>query len=180
MGSITKFGNFYATLATCGCLINIDEEELTTRLVYPSLKQFLLGSDAPLKTADNPFLINSDAAHGYMADIIITYLSYDVFERQLARTLVPRVDASTATSTIVQSTVSAFFSSTSIRQLAVKLLKAKTTEVDFNIGSSLSQVRPLCRNHSSHDFYFYHYARAYWHSHIARTANYTAKMKKTC
>ncbi|KAJ5713959.1 uncharacterized protein N7483_011140 [Penicillium malachiteum] len=173
-----NLNNVYATLATCGCLINIDEEELTTRLVHPSLKQFLLGSDAQLKTAENPFIITLDAAHGYMADITITYLNYDVFEKQLTRTLVPRVDASTAASMIVQSTVSSFSSSTSIRQLAIKLLKAKsTTEVDFNIGNSLSQVRPLCRSHPRRDFYFYDYARVYWHSHIARTVSHTARMK---
>ncbi|KAJ6036365.1 hypothetical protein N7540_000644 [Penicillium herquei] len=173
-----NLNNVYATLATCGCLINIDEEELTTRLVHPSLKQFLLGSDLQLKTAENPFLITLDAAHGYMADIIITYLNYGVFEKQLTRALVPRIDASTAASTIVQSTVSSFSSSTTIRQLAIKLLKAKSaTEVDFNIGNSLSQVRPLCRHPPSRDFYFYQYARAYWHSHIARTTNDTAQMR---
>ena len=35
----------HSTLGSCGSLIFIDEEELTVRLVHPSVKLFLLGGD---------------------------------------------------------------------------------------------------------------------------------------
>ena len=171
-----SLNNIYATLATCGCLINIDEEELTTRLVHPSLRQFLLGSDAQLKTTANSsklFSLTLDAAHGYMADIIITYLSYSVFEKQLSRTVIPRINASSATSTIIRSTLP----SSSIRHLAIKLLKTKPDpDHDFDVGATLSQNRPLCRDHQSHDFPFHNYASSYWQSHLAQTWQQTTKM----
>lgn len=174
-----SLNNIYATLATCGCLVNIDEEELTTRLVHPSLRQFLLGSesDAQLKTPANSsesFSLTLDAAHGYMASIIITYLSYSVFEKQLSRTVIPRINASSATSTIIRSTLP----SPSIRHLAIKLLKTKPEpDHSFDVGAALSQIRPLCRDHQSHDFPFHSYACSYWQSHIAQTWQQSSKMK---
>ncbi|KAJ5637475.1 hypothetical protein N7490_007354 [Penicillium lividum] len=158
-----NLNNIYKTLASCGCLINIDEEELTARLVHPSLKQFLLDSHA--RTTKAALSLTLDTAHRYMADIIITYLSYNVFDRQISRTVIPRINASAATATILQST---FPSSTSIRHLAIKLLKVKS-ETGLDLSKTLAQVRPLCRDHASHTFSFYQYANSHCHSHFTRT-----------
>lgn len=158
-----SLNNIHAALATCGCLINIDEEELTARLVHPSLRQFLLNSDSGTKD----FTLNLDDAHRHMADIVITYLSYSVFEKQLSRTVIPRINAGSATSTILQST---FSSSASIRHLALRLLKGKP-EPEYDLGKALAQVRPLCRENSTLDFRFYHYATSFWHTHITGTTN---------
>ncbi|KAJ6006177.1 hypothetical protein N7451_004121 [Penicillium sp. IBT 35674x] len=157
-----NLNNIYITLASCGCLINIDEEELTARLVHPSLKQFLLDSHKQTKKA--PLSLTLGTAHQYMVDIIFTYLNYNVFDRQLSRTVIPRINASTATSTILQST----FSSTSVRHLAIKLLKGKS-ESGVDIGQTLAQTRSLCRDPADHTFSFHSYAISYWHSHFART-----------
>ncbi|KAJ5635864.1 uncharacterized protein N7484_009177 [Penicillium longicatenatum] len=156
-----SLNNIYITLASCGCLINIDEEELTARLVHPSLKQFLLESHE--QTTKAPLSLTLDSAHRYMSDIILTYLNYNVFDRQLSRTVIPRINASAATSTILQSSIS----STSVRHLAIKLLKGKS-ESGVDLGKTLVQARSLCHDHADQDFYFHSYAKSYWHFHFAR------------
>ncbi|KAF2179093.1 hypothetical protein K469DRAFT_674764, partial [Zopfia rhizophila CBS 207.26] len=62
----------YSTLTCCGCLLTIDEEELTVRLVHHSVKQFLLRGFT--ETTNMAFTM--DSAQRKMADIIVTYLSY--------------------------------------------------------------------------------------------------------
>ncbi|KAJ5279773.1 hypothetical protein N7478_005145 [Penicillium angulare] len=165
-----SLNSIHATLATCGCLINIDEEELTARLVHPSLRQFLLNTSPQTMTSATNFTLTLDAAHRFMAEIIVTYLSYNVFEKQLSRTVIPRINASSATSTILQSTLSST-SSASIRNLAIKLLKVKS-EPDYDLGKALAQVNPLCREHSAPEFRFYIYATSFWHTHVIGTAHH--------
>jgi ankyrin repeat domain-containing protein 50 len=70
----------YSTLTCCGCLLTVDEEELTIRLIHHSVKQFLLSG---FKDSTN-IAFTIDNAERKIADIIITYLSYGVFETQLS------------------------------------------------------------------------------------------------
>ncbi|KAJ5546599.1 hypothetical protein N7494_004184 [Penicillium frequentans] len=154
-----SLNNIYITLGSCGCLINIDEEELTARLVHPSLKQFLLDSHKEIKKA--PLSLTLDTAHQYMADVIFTYLNYNVFDRQLSRMVIPRVNASAAPSKILQST----FSSTSVRNLAIKLLKGKP-ESGVDLGKTLSQAHYLSHGHAGQKFHFQSYAKSFWHFHF--------------
>ena len=75
----------YSTLSCCGCLLTVDEEELTVRLVHHSVKQFLLNDF--VDSTNTLFTLNS--AQRKMADIIVTYLSYGVFETQLSTQVAP-------------------------------------------------------------------------------------------
>ncbi|KAJ6102902.1 hypothetical protein N7486_005329 [Penicillium sp. IBT 16267x] len=158
-----SLNNIYITLASCGCLINIDEEELTARLVHPSLKQFLLNSHE--QTTKAPLSLTINTAHQDMADVIFTYLSYSAFDKQLSRTVIPQIDARAATSTILQSTIS----STSVRHLAIKLLKGKS-EPNVDLGKTLAQARSPRRDHADQTFPFHSYANSYWGLHFAHTS----------
>jgi ankyrin repeat protein len=142
-----------ATLACCGCLITLDEEELTVRLVHPSFKQFLL---------DEPDYVNLEAAHERMTGIIITYLSYDVFESQISTTVIPEIKAGSAPATIAKA---ALPSSGNIRNLALKLLRSKH-ETEFDIGKALAQARPS--RHISNQFHLRNYAQFHWCSHLLK------------
>ncbi|KAF2793318.1 hypothetical protein K505DRAFT_277134, partial [Melanomma pulvis-pyrius CBS 109.77] len=62
----------YSTLASCGSLLVVDEEDSTIRFVHHSVKQFLLGESQD--SSSTAFTI--DSAQWAMADIISTYLSY--------------------------------------------------------------------------------------------------------
>lgn len=154
-----SINNIYSTLASCGCLINIDEEELTARLVHPSLKQFFLDSHDQTRA---PLSLTSNTAHEHMAYIIFTYLNYNVFDRQISRTVIPRISASAATSTILQSTIP----TASVRNLAIKLLKGKS-ESGIDLGKTLARAHSACRDHADQTFYFHSYANSYWHFHFA-------------
>ncbi|KAJ6071845.1 hypothetical protein N7499_009859 [Penicillium canescens] len=142
-----------ATLACCGCLITLDEEELTVRLVHSSFKQFLL---------DEPDYVNLESAHERMTGIIITYLSYDMFGTQLSTTVIPEIKAGSVPATIAET---ALPSSGNIRNLALKLLRSKC-ETEFDIGKTLAMARPS--RHILNQSHLRSYAQLYWCSHLLK------------
>jgi ankyrin repeat domain-containing protein 50 len=76
---VKLFNDVYSTLACCGSLVTVDKKKLTIRLVYHSVKQFLVSG---FKNSSNiAFTVNS--AKRKMADIIVIYLNYGVFGTQL-------------------------------------------------------------------------------------------------
>jgi hypothetical protein len=79
----------------------VEEEGMTVRFVHSSVKQFLIdpGSQTDWK-------LTIDTSHGHMADVIITYLNYGVFEKQLVkRPEPPKLSVGSAPSTIIQSSL---------------------------------------------------------------------------
>jgi ankyrin repeat protein len=140
-----------ATLACCGCLITLDEEELTVRLVHSSFKQFLL---------DEPDYVNLESAHERMTGIIITYLSYDMFGTQLSTTVIPEIKAGSVPATIAKT---ALPSSGNTRNLALRLLRSKC-ETEFDIGKTLAQATPS--RHISNQSHLRSYAQLYWCPHL--------------
>src|ERR1700733_3582501 len=120
----------YSTLACCGSLITVDEEELTIRLVHHSVRQFLLSRFK--NSTDITFTIGS--ANRKMADIIITYLSYGIFETQLSTVVVPQIMTGSAPSRIIRSTID---SSSNVRSLALKLLKSRK-QPNYDISKVLA------------------------------------------
>ena len=147
----------YSTLTCCGSLITIDEEELTIRLVHHSAKQFLLSGFK--NSTDITFTIGS--ANRKMADIIITYLSYGIFETQLSTVVVPQIMTESAPSRIIRSTIDP---SSTARSLALKLLKSRK-QPNYNIGKILAGASKHFESRSVDEFHFYSYAKSYWLQH---------------
>ncbi|KAF7114771.1 hypothetical protein CNMCM5793_000310 [Aspergillus hiratsukae] len=78
--SARQINNIHAALSSRKCLIIIDEEEQTVRFAHHSVKQYFIAQgDEPGNT--NP--INPDEANKEMGRIILTYLNYGIFDRQL-------------------------------------------------------------------------------------------------
>jgi ankyrin repeat protein len=153
-----RVNEIYSTLACCGSLVTVDEEELTVRLVHHSVKQFLLtGFNASTSIG---FTIAE--AHKTMTDIIITYLNYGIFETQLSTIIVPQIMTGSAPSRIIRSTLD---SSGSVRSLALKLLKSKRVP-SYDIGQTLAEASKLFNSCSVDEFHFYSYAKSYWQQHI--------------
>ena len=148
----------YSTLACCGSLIIIDEEELTVRLVHHSVKQFLLDG---FRDSTNEG-ITIDSAKRKMADIIVTYLNYGIFETQVSTVVFPQIVIGSAPSRIIQSTLD---SSNRVRGLALKLLKSRKRP-DYDIGKTLAETRTLFSPCSVDEFHFYSYVKLYWLQHI--------------
>jgi ankyrin repeat domain-containing protein 50 len=150
--------DIYSTLACCGSLVTVDEEELTIRLVHHSVKQFLLSE---FKDSTNiAFTVAS--AKRKMADIIVTYLNYGVFETQLSTVVVPQIMTGSAPSRIIRSTLD---SSSSVQSLALKLLKSRKRP-DYDIGKTLAESSKLFSHRLVGEFHFYAYAKSYWPQYV--------------
>jgi ankyrin repeat domain-containing protein 50 len=149
--------NIFAILTCCGSLLAVDEEDLTVRFVHHSVKTYLLEK---YEDSDN-VAFSTDDANKRMADIIVTYLNYGVFDRQLS-TVIPQINAGSTLSRIMHSTLD---SSSSVQSLALKLLKSKET-ADYNIGKTLAETSEIYSFRSVDEFQFYTYAKSYWLHHI--------------
>ncbi|KIM96862.1 hypothetical protein OIDMADRAFT_68677, partial [Oidiodendron maius Zn] len=146
--------DIYSILPCCGSLVTVDEEEKTIRLVHHSVKQFVLSSFKD--SANTAITINS--ANKAMADIIVTYLNYGIFETRLSTMVVPQVTTASMPSQIIHSTIN---SSSSVRSIALKLLKSRK-QTDFNIGKTLAETSNLFSPRAVDEFHFYSYAKLYW------------------
>ncbi|KAJ5153419.1 uncharacterized protein N7482_009897 [Penicillium canariense] len=154
--------NIFDALTCCGSLLTLDEEGLTVRLVHSCVKQFLIDSQSP---ADWRFTIAT--AHRRMADIIITYLNYGVFETQLSkRPATPNLRVESTPTAIIQSTLG--FSSTA-KDIAVKLLKSRK-KPGFDMGKVLAEMNVLPQNEPENQFSFLSYARTHCLFHVSLTA----------
>ncbi|KAF4761640.1 hypothetical protein N7455_001641 [Penicillium solitum] len=152
--------NIHSALACCGSLVIIDEEELTLRLVHHSAKQYLLAefkdsTGGPIKSAE---------AHTRMSDIIVTYLNYPEFDRQLSKVVIPKIKTDETMNGIIRSTR---YSLDSISSLALKLLRSQN-DSGFNMAKALAEAR-AARFRSRDQFLFRNYAMLYWQSHVSRS-----------
>jgi ankyrin repeat protein len=154
----TLLNNIYSTLACCGSLVIIDEEELTVRLVHHSVKQFLLTGF----NTSTSIRFTTAEAHSTMRDIIVTYLNYGVFETQMSTRVVPQIMTGSAPSKIIRSTLD---SSGSVRNLALKLLKSKRAP-NYDVGQTLAEASWLFNSRPVDEFHFYSYAKSCWQQHI--------------
>ncbi|KAF2495910.1 hypothetical protein BU16DRAFT_360496 [Lophium mytilinum] len=148
----------YSTLACCGCLLMVDEEESTVRFVHHSVKQFLLGGFHD--STNTPFTL--DSAQKTMADIVITYLNYGVFGTELSTMKVPQMNTALAPSSIIRSTQGP---SSTVQSLALKYLKLRK-HPDFDISKNLAEAGKSFQAHSVDAFFFYSYAKMYWIQHV--------------
>jgi ankyrin repeat domain-containing protein 50 len=123
----------YSALTCCGCLLIVDEEEFTVRFVHHSVKQYVLSGF----NNTNNITFTVETAQRTMADIVVTYLGYGVFETELSRTKVPQVMIQSAPSSVINATMG---SSSTISSLAMKLLKSRK-QPDFDICKTLAEAR---------------------------------------
>jgi ankyrin repeat protein len=145
------------TLASCGSLVAVDEEELTIHLVHHSVKQFLLGE---FKDSTET-LVNVDDAHQLMASIILTYLNYSVFETQVSKNVIPQLRTGSVPSEVILSTLKP---STGVRNMAIKLLRSRK-RAGFDIGKVIAETK-LQNQYTEEQFYFHKYAVSFWLYHV--------------
>lgn len=144
-------------LGCCGCLIITDEEDQTLHLAHHSVKQYLLGESYDSLGQ----CITTTSAHMRIFNIIVTYLNYSVFDRQLSKIVLPQVMSRPALVEIMRSTP---FSSNRFNKIALKLLRSKTNS-DFNLAQTLADARKDFHG-SSEKFTFRQYAMIYWSCHV--------------
>jgi hypothetical protein len=151
-----RLNSIYSALATCGCLVTVDEEELTIRTVHPSGNQFLLRDDSTPSdnTQQNRFSLKD--AQTLMSSIIVTYLSYGIFGTQVAIRS-PPLNVGSAPSQIIKATT---HTQKSVQSVALKLLRS-TKRADFDISKSLAHESKRHISSTVEDHQFQHYAKKY-------------------
>ncbi|RDH21211.1 ankyrin [Aspergillus niger ATCC 13496] len=102
-----RLNDIHATLGCCGSLLTVDEESSSIRVVHHSVKTFIF---------DHTGLRDS---HQTLAEIILTYLNYDVFSRQFS-----------VTAAVVNSTL-------------LRLKKSKDTDVGYSLLQYLQASRAM-------------------------------------
>ena len=154
-----QINNIYATLACCGSIVTIDEEDLAVRLIHHSVQQYLCREYDGLDGC----AISMPAADRAMADTIITYLSYGVFETKISKNVVPQIISGPVPSTIISSTLR---SMTIAQGFALKLLKYRKTHKQ-DIGKILAEMRGPAEARTVQDFHFHDYARSFVIEHAS-------------
>jgi ankyrin repeat protein len=147
----------YSTLALCGSLVTVDEEELTVRLIHHSVVTFL--HSGSIESVGIPF--TEDNANNRMAATLVTYLSYGVFDTQLSTARVSRMMAASVPSRIILPTLG---SAGNTKETALKLLLSKRNP-SIDVGKALSSTSKHFKVSSACDFHFYHYAKDFWFHH---------------
>lgn len=153
--------DIYATMASCGCLLFIEEEERTVRFMHPSVEQYLFS-----RYKDSEGLsITIEGCHRTMADIIVTYLNYGVFGTEVPTFRVPKVNVGSAQAMVIQSTTA---SSKSTQSLALKLLKLRK-QPDFDVGRTLAEELRYNQDPMEYRFHFHEYAQQWCLRHVSET-----------
>jgi hypothetical protein len=151
-----RLNNIYPALATCGCLVTVDEEELTIRTVHPSVNQFLLRDDSTPSDNSQQNCFSLKDAQTLMSSIIVTYLSYGMFGTQVAIRS-PPLNVGSAPSQIIKATT---HTQKSVQSVALKLLRS-TKRADFDISKSLAHESKRHISSTVEDHQFQHYAKKY-------------------
>jgi ankyrin repeat protein len=150
--------NVHSALSCCGCLLAIDEEELTVRVVHHSVKQYMLNGLDGVRHMS----FSLEDAQRTLSDTVVTYLNYGVFGTELSRARVHPIIAQSAPSKIVQATTE---SSTITRHIAMKLLRSRRQPA-FDMSKTVAEARSFLKPKPENPFRFYTYARAYWEDHV--------------
>ncbi|GFG06232.1 vegetative incompatibility protein HET-E-1 [Aspergillus udagawae] len=164
-----QINNIHAALASCKCLIITDEEEQTVRFAHHSVKQFFIAQGGEPQSL-NP--VNPDEANKEMGRIILTYLNYGLFDRQVSRAVFPSISAEDAPARIV-STV--FGGTGNTKRIALELLKARKIG-KCDIGQTLAERAMTQGRFSAQSHPFLAYAKNYYMYHILGVWNYEKEM----
>ncbi|KAH1305419.1 hypothetical protein KXX05_004052 [Aspergillus fumigatus] len=164
-----QINNIHAALASCKCLIIIDEEEQTVRFAHHSVKQFFIArGDEP----ENLNPINPDETNKEIGRVILTYLNYGIFDRQVSRTVVPTMSAVNVPTRIVSSV---FRDSVNTKRVALELLKTRKNG-KCDIGQTLAETAMAQRRSPAESHPFLAYAKDYFRYHILGVWNCEKEM----
>jgi hypothetical protein len=151
----------FSALAMCGCLVIVDEEELTVRFVHPTVEQYFLERH-PTQLGAGAII---QSCHMVMADTIVTYLSYGVFGTDVSTFRIPRIEVGSAPAQIMGSTMTS--TRASVQNLALRLLKSRRRP-DFDMGKIIAEELNAHQQADGNQFHFHTYAEHYCVEHVTK------------
>lgn len=156
-----QINNIANALASCGSLVTVDEEEATVSFVHQSVPRFLVQGPDNDDPSDCHF--TSHQASLELGELLVTYLSYGVFDQQLSTIVVPSVSARQAPTAVVQHVLK---ESSWKKAAALKLLRLRSQR-DPDLGRAITEASCTYQRNSEAQevFHLLPYARKYWLFH---------------
>ncbi|KAG9501938.1 hypothetical protein J7337_007644 [Fusarium musae] len=155
-----QISNIQAALRFCGCLVMVDEEDDTVRFIHHSARSFCLNS--PRNAAEWTF--TEREANLAIAETLVTYLSYNIFDTRLSKNVIPKIDANGMPAKVMLSTMTK-------RQIGSrvtsKLFRFKP-QLQQNIGPTLAELGPSYQESHVQEFFLLSYAKSNWIRHTAQ------------
>ncbi|CZR37880.1 uncharacterized protein FPRO_06929 [Fusarium proliferatum ET1] len=152
--------SIHAALQFCGSLVMVDEEDDSVTFIHHSARSFCLNS--PRNAAEWTF--TEKAANLFMAETLVTYLSYNIFDTRLSRNVAPKISANKMPETVALSTLSNHQAGQSV---ANKFFRLKS-KLKRDIGPTLAQVSTGYQVNNTHQFFLLPYAKDYWIRHTSQ------------
>lgn len=145
-----------SALTGLGKLVLVDEESSMVRISHHSIKKYLLSAyvHADGQGFDDFFV------HLNMTEIVRTYLSYGVFDRQLSTRVVPHISTRRIAPTILATTIK----SEKAADLALRLLQLGRT-TDFDLGKAMAKITNAAEITIAETFPFRQYAERHFLDH---------------
>ena len=146
-----------SVLSGFGKLVFIEEESLSVRISHHSIKKFLLATHFPARDGET----DDFDAQLAMTGILITYLSYGAFDRQLSTRVIPSLPTRQIAPAVLASTIK----SKTAADLALKLLHGRHTK-DFDLRLTVSKMIDNSTSNTQETFPFRDYAERHFLDHI--------------
>lgn len=156
-----QINNIAHALASCGSLVTVDEEEATVRFIHQSVSQFLLSDPNNGSPLDWHFTYHQASLE--LGQLLVTYLSYGVFDWQLSTTVVPNISVGQAPTAVLQH----LWKDGSWRKsAALKLLRLRSQH-DPDLRRTIIEVSGAYQRSSETQeiFHLLTYARKHWLLH---------------
>lgn len=156
-----QINNIAHALASCGSLVAVDEEEATVRFVHQSVSQFLLHGAENETISDWHFTYHQASLE--LGQLLVTYLSYGVFDQQLSTTAVPHISVGQAPTVVARHVLKDRLWK---KAAALKLLRLRSQH-DPDLGRTITEVSGAFQRSSKTQevFHLLPYARKYWLLH---------------
>lgn len=156
-----QINNIAHALASCGSLITVDEEEATVRFVHQSVSQFLLHGAENETVSGWHFTFHQASLE--LGQLLVTYLSYGVFDQQLSTTAVSNISVGQAPTVVVRHVLK---DKSWKKAAALKLLRLRSQH-DPDLGRTITEVSGAYQRSSKTQqvFHLLPYARKYWLLH---------------
>ncbi|KAF5689512.1 heterokaryon incompatibility protein het-E-1 [Fusarium circinatum] len=154
-----QVGRIVPLLKFCGSLVMVDEEDDTVRFIHHSARSFCLNTP----TNTTAWTFSEDEAERSMAETLVTYLSYDVFDTRLTRHVVPRIEANDIPKKVALSTMK---TSSVGKGITERLLKLRS-QLKHDVGPVLAESVKSQWKDDSQQFCLLPYANKNWIFHTS-------------
>ncbi|KAF4411176.1 Vegetative incompatibility HET-E-1 [Fusarium acutatum] len=154
-----QIGRIEPLLRFCGSLVMVDEEDDTVRFIHHSARSFCLNT--PTNTAAWRF--SKDEAERSMAETLVTYLSYNVFDTRLTRNVVPKIEANDMPKKVALSTMKTSSVGKGITERFLKL----RSQLRHDVGPVLAESVKSQWKDDSQQFFLLPYASKNWIFHTS-------------